>query len=32
LRQKPRVIAGLNAGAGIAFLISGLSVAVLKQK
>ena len=32
LRQKPRVIAGLNVGAGVAFVASGLSVAVLKQK
>lgn len=32
LRQKPRVVAGLNVGAGIAFVASGLSVAVLKQK
>lgn len=32
LRQKPRVVAGLNVGVGIAFVASGLSVAVLKQK
>jgi hypothetical protein len=32
LRQKPRVIAGLNVGAGVAFVASGLLVAVLKQK
>ncbi len=32
LRQKPHVVAGLNVGAGVAFVASGLSVAVLKQK
>jgi threonine/homoserine/homoserine lactone efflux protein len=32
LRQKPRVVAGLNVGAGLTFVASGLSVAVLKQK
>ncbi len=32
LRQKPRVVAGLNVGAGVAFVASGLSVAVLRQK
>lgn len=32
LRQRPRMVAGLNVGAGVAFLASGLSVAVLKQK
>jgi threonine/homoserine/homoserine lactone efflux protein len=32
LRQKPRIVAGLNVGAGLAFLASGLSVAVLRQK
>ena len=32
LRQKPRLIAGLNVGAGVAFVASGLSVAVLRQK
>ena len=32
LRQRPRVVAGLNIGAGVTFVASGLSVAVLKQK
>ena len=32
LRSRPRVVAGLNVGAGIAFIASGLSVAALKQK
>jgi threonine/homoserine/homoserine lactone efflux protein len=32
LRQRPRVVAGLNIGAGVAFVASGLSVALLKQK
>lgn len=32
LRARPRVVAGLNVGAGITFVISGLSVAALKQK
>jgi threonine/homoserine/homoserine lactone efflux protein len=32
LRQKPRVVAGLNVGAGLTFIASGLSVVVLKQK
>ena len=32
LRQKPRIVAELNVGAGLAFLASGLSVAVLRQK
>ncbi len=32
LRQRPRVIAAFNIGAGVAFVASGLSVAVLRQK
>ena len=32
LRSRPRVVAGLNVGAGVAFIASGLSVAALKQK
>ncbi len=32
LRQRPRVVAGLNIGAGVTFVASGLSVAVLRQK
>lgn len=32
LRVRPRVVAGLNVGAGVTFVVSGLSVAVLKQK
>lgn len=32
LRARPRVVAGLNLGAGITFVVSGLSIAALKQK
>lgn len=32
LRKKPRVVAGLNVGAGVTFLASGLSAAMLRQK
>ncbi|MDN0082977.1 LysE family translocator [Crenobacter sp. SG2305] len=32
LRARPRVIAGLNIGAGLTFVVSGLSVATLRQK
>lgn len=32
LRARPRVVAGLNVGAGLTFVVSGLSVAALKQK
>lgn len=32
LRSRPRVVAGLNIGAGLTFIVSGLSVAALKQK
>lgn len=32
LRVRPRVVAGLNVGAGLTFVASGLSVAALKQK
>lgn len=32
LQKRPRVVAGLNVGAGVAFVASGLSVAVLRQK
>lgn len=32
LRGRPRVVAGLNLGAGLTFLVSGLSVAALRQK
>lgn len=32
LHVRPRVVAGLNIGAGLTFVASGLSVAVLKQK
>ncbi|MDK2124745.1 LysE family translocator [Parachitinimonas caeni] len=32
LKGRPRVIAGLNIGAGLTFVASGLSVAALKQK
>ena len=32
LRQRPRFVAGLNVSAGLTFVVSGLSVAALKQK
>lgn len=32
LQSRPRVIAGLNWGAGLSFIVSGLSVAAMKQK
>ncbi len=32
LKRRPRVVAGMNLGAGIAFVASGLSVAALRQK
>jgi len=32
LRARPRVVAGLNIGAGLTFVVSGLSVAALRQK
>lgn len=32
LKQKPKVINGLNMGAGLTFITSGLAVAALKQK
>ncbi|MBU2968678.1 LysE family translocator [Pseudoalteromonas sp. C2R02] len=32
LKQKPKVINGLNMGAGFTFITSGIAVAVLKQK
>lgn len=32
LQQRPSVVAGLNVGAGVAFVASGFSVAVLRQK
>lgn len=32
LRSRPRVVLGLNVGAGLTFIASGLSVAALKQK
>jgi threonine/homoserine/homoserine lactone efflux protein len=32
LRRRPRVIAGVNIGAGLAFVGSGLAVVALKQK
>ena len=32
MRSRPRVILGLNIGAGLTFVVSGLSVAALKQK
>ena len=32
LKQKPKVINGLNMGAGFTFITSGLAVAALKQK
>jgi threonine/homoserine/homoserine lactone efflux protein len=32
LRNRPRVVAGLNIGAGLTFIASALSVAALKQK
>lgn len=32
LRRRPRIVAGLNAGAGVTFIASGLSVAALKQR
>jgi len=32
LRVRPRVVAGLNISAGLTFIVSGISVAALKQK
>lgn len=32
LRARPRVVKGLNVGAGLTFVASGLSVAALKQR
>lgn len=32
LRSRPRVVAGLNISAGLTFVVSGISVATLKQK
>ncbi len=32
LRNRPRIVLGLNVGAGLTFIASGLSVAALKQK
>jgi len=32
LQKKPRIINGLNIGAGLTFIISGLAVAALKQR
>lgn len=32
LRARPRVVAGLNVGAGLTFVASGLSIAALEQK
>jgi len=32
LRERPRVVAGLNIGAGLTFVVSGLSVATLRQR
>lgn len=32
LQRKPRVVAGMNVAAGLTFVVSGLSVAALKQK
>lgn len=32
LRARPRVVTGLNVSAGLTFIASGLSIAVLKQK
>ncbi|HYD78971.1 MAG TPA: LysE family translocator [Paucimonas sp.] len=32
LRSRPRIVGGLNIGAGLTFIASGLSVAALKQK
>jgi len=32
LHEKPKVINGLNIGAGLTFITSGLAVAALKQR
>lgn len=32
LRRRPRVVAGLNLGAGLIFMASGISVAALKHQ
>jgi threonine/homoserine/homoserine lactone efflux protein len=32
LRSRPRVVLGMNIGAGITFIVSGLSVVALKQR
>ena len=32
LNKKPRVVNGLNIGAGLTFITSGFAVAALKQK
>lgn len=32
LQKRPRIVSGLNIGAGLTFLISGLSIIALKQK
>ena len=32
LRERPRVVAGLNISAGLTFIASGISIAALKQK
>jgi threonine/homoserine/homoserine lactone efflux protein len=32
LRARPRIVAGLNVGAGLAFVGTGLSIAALKQR
>ena len=32
LRERPRVVGGLNVGAGLAFVGTGLSIAALKQR
>lgn len=32
LRKRPKVVSGLNIGAGLTFITSGLAVAVLKQR
>ncbi|WP_250548280.1 LysE family translocator [Pseudomonas hormoni] len=32
IRQRPRLVNGLNVGAGLTFVVSGLSIAALSQK
>jgi threonine/homoserine/homoserine lactone efflux protein len=32
IRQRPRLVNGLNVGAGLTFVVSGLSIATLSQK